>query len=118
MIRDNRTPRVEGEVEYWLCTGCHQWLPRDHFGSEERSSTGLKEECKGCDRARRRRRSLEAKCKALLNDALREGVVAKPEICSHCGASAKRLIAYHESFYRPLEVAWLCPSCHRGIGIK
>ncbi len=35
-----------------------------------------------------------------------------PEPCADCGLPAKYSQAHHEDYSRPLEVIWLCPSCH------
>jgi hypothetical protein len=43
--------------------------------------------------------------------AVATGVLIKPAICSNCGAS-KRLHGHHDDYSKPLEVVWLCVSCH------
>lgn len=63
-------------------------------------------------RSRRRTRSIASKCRDLLNDAVRVGVVIRATICSECGRKDLRIQAHHESFYRPLDVEWLCTECH------
>ena len=45
--------------------------------------------------------------------AIKAGVLAKPEACSSCGKKDCRIEAHHEDHTKPLEVAWLCVSCHR-----
>src|SRR3990172_2482495 len=62
-------------------------------------------------RSRRRSRSIEAKCRDLLNDAVRACAIIVPKLCSECGKRC-RPHAHHWSYYRPLEVEWLCQSCH------
>jgi hypothetical protein len=66
-------------------------------------------------RSKRRARSIKAKCRDLLNDAVRVGVVIKPNECSNCGSTDRRIEAHHESYYRPLEVVWLCYQCHSDL---
>jgi len=36
-------------------------------------------------------------------------------LCAHCGISPKKvkMHAHHEDYNKPLEIIWLCPSCHR-----
>ena len=63
-------------------------------------------------RARRRTRSIAQKCRDLLNDAVRVGVIIKPAKCSRCGRKDLRIEGHHESYYRPLDVIWLCSECH------
>lgn len=45
--------------------------------------------------------------------AIKAGVLTKPEACSSCGKKDCRIEAYHEDHTKPLEVDWLCVSCHR-----
>jgi transposase-like protein len=43
--------------------------------------------------------------------AARHGRVERPTVCSWCGAEA-RVEAHHVDYSLPLEVTWLCRSCH------
>jgi hypothetical protein len=47
----------------------------------------------------------------LLNDALSRGYLIKPKTCSKCGAGG-RIHGHHADYLKPLEVVWLCHSCH------
>ena len=44
--------------------------------------------------------------------ALRVGRLVRPDTCSACGKACTPQ-AHHEDYARPLDVAWLCPSCHK-----
>lgn len=44
--------------------------------------------------------------------AKRDGKIIKPEACSVCGLETKRLEAHHSDYSKPLDVQWLCISCH------
>lgn len=65
----------------------------------------------------RKRNSLPERIKAItkrtavLNNALRDGRINKPSVCSDCGKQGK-LHAHHEDYSKPLIVNWLCVSCH------
>lgn len=47
-----------------------------------------------------------------VNKALRTGDLVRPDVCNRCGQEA-RLDAHHEDYSRPLDVEWLCRTCHR-----
>lgn len=44
--------------------------------------------------------------------AIRRGQIVRPAQCERCGA-AGRIEAAHRDYGRPLDVDWLCVSCHR-----
>lgn len=44
--------------------------------------------------------------------AVKTGKLIKPKKCSKCGIEV-RLSAHHEDYSKPLEVLWLCSSCHK-----
>lgn len=43
--------------------------------------------------------------------ALYSGKIKRPSTCEHCPES-ENLHAHHPDYNKPLEVIWLCPSCH------
>jgi hypothetical protein len=44
--------------------------------------------------------------------ALRTGKLRRPDVCSECSKGCKPDAA-HRDYSKPLEVRWLCRSCHR-----
>ena len=46
-----------------------------------------------------------------LGNAIRDGRVIRAEACWHCG-STERIEGHHVDYSRPLDVVWLCRSCH------
>jgi len=46
-----------------------------------------------------------------LNNAVKRGDVAKPLVCELCSKKL-RLSGHHDDYSRPLDVVWLCHSCH------
>jgi ribosomal protein S27AE len=44
--------------------------------------------------------------------AVREGRIPRPDQCEGCGRVV-RLHGHHDDYTKPLQVRWLCGSCHR-----
>lgn len=51
------------------------------------------------------------KARNAVNNAIRDGRITRGTECYFC-ASTGRLHAHHEDYDHPLDVVWLCPSCH------
>lgn len=47
-----------------------------------------------------------------VQNAIRRGYITKPEACEECGRTGTRLNGHHDDYGRPLDVRWLCGSCH------
>lgn len=50
--------------------------------------------------------------------ALRNGVLQRPDICQICDQSGKKIDGHHHDYEKPLEVIWICKSCHAYIHAK
>ena len=59
--------------------------------------------------ARKNKHKRNAQSKA--RRAVLSGLLVKPNKCSKCGNKAK-IEAHHEDYNKPLDVIWLCNSCH------
>lgn len=42
-----------------------------------------------------------------------KGLMEKADICEKCGAE-NNIHAHHDDYSKPLEIRWLCGTCHRG----
>ena len=47
----------------------------------------------------------------MVNRAIKNGVLIKPSVCENCGKECSPE-GHHEDYSMPLEVVWLCKSCH------
>ena len=52
------------------------------------------------------------KARTMFGNAVRAGKVVRAETCVWCGLEGKTE-GHHEDYSKPLDVAWLCPPCHR-----
>lgn len=52
------------------------------------------------------------KARNFVNNALRAGFLIKPQHCEECLLD-KKLHGHHCDYNKPLDVMWLCTSCHR-----
>ena len=59
----------------------------------------------------------ELKAKYLVNQAIKKGKIIKPKLCFICNLE-KRLCGHHQNYNKPLEVIWMCFSCHKLEHIK
>jgi hypothetical protein len=119
------------------CTCCRLVLPRVAFNACSGKPDGLQAYCRRCQsihsygdrrspRVQQRRRELwrrprphedrtqrlaRERAHRLVAAAVDSRELARPPECEQCGDSAATQ-AHHEDYGRPLEVVWLCPSCH------
>jgi hypothetical protein len=55
------------------------------------------------------------KAQHALNHAIKDGRIIRPGICERCGNSSQVIEGHHFDYEKPLEVLWLCHSCHQEI---
>lgn len=62
-------------------------------------------------RSLRNRHPEKVAARQAVRNAIRDGILAKPEGCSKCG-EVGYVEAHHPDYSKPLEVKWLCLICH------
>lgn len=59
------------------------------------------------------------KAREILKQAIRSGIVTKPNYCSLCGdiysEDKTQIHGHHEDYKQPLVVVWCCRKCHRKL---
>jgi hypothetical protein len=69
----------------------------------------------GDSRQHRERHPKKARARRAVEYAVRIGKIIKPEICEDCGeivSDLRKLHGHHADYSKPLDVEWLCRSCH------
>jgi transposase-like protein len=49
----------------------------------------------------------------IVGNKIRSGEIIRASSCEQCGASSQTTHGHHDDYAKPLDVRWLCPSCHR-----
>lgn len=114
------------------CSGCKQHKVASDFHRNSTTDDGLQPWCIECKRQIQReyrktpngrtaqsvamdrwRQSNPEKVVAhrILNKAIRDGSVLRPERCTEC-ASDLKVEGHHTDYSCPLDVVWLCRECH------
>lgn len=97
-----RGPREENAT---ACPGCAALDPVRRKRCKERDELRR-------NLAMRSTAALRAAGHAAVGKAVRAGTIVRPECCSSCG-EARPVVAHHEDYDKPLDIVWLCRSCHR-----
>ena len=65
-------------------------------------------------------RAYKEKISKKLQEAVRMGIVVKPDTCEMCHQQLpkNKIHGHHEDYSKPLEVKWVCSSCHARITNK
>ena len=61
----------------------------------------------------------QQRARRALKDAVRRGVIIKPDRCENCRTMQQpnRLHGHHDDYARPLNVHWLCSFCHSALHV-
>lgn len=72
------------------------------------------EKAKEWNRKYRALKKYEAKARWILNNAVRDKLIVRPERCQICNREEK-VEGHHSDYDNPLQVVWVCQECHRNI---
>jgi hypothetical protein len=54
------------------------------------------------------------KAMEIVTNARKKGIITKPLVCELCNRNTK-LVAHHFDYSKPLDITWVCASCHKRI---
>lgn len=122
-IEGSRVLFREGQVILRRCAKCKELKPLEDFYDNPKMNGGKNSYCKTCANIRTRQwfkanscpglRCLQKKAQDAIRWAIHTGKIIKPSFCSQCLMPNGALDAHHDDYSKPLEVRWLCKSCHQ-----
>jgi len=83
----------------------------ERLAAERKRHRSPEDIARRAERRERERGSPKVRARRLLETAIRNGTIIKPNACEHCGAMG-RLHGHHPDYDKPLDVRWLCALCH------
>ena len=96
------------------CESCGQKFGPVSYLAQRFCSYACKVEAQSTGQRSRRITITKARnAQSLLAYHVQAGKITKPDSCRRCGKSDCRIEASHDDYDKPLEVEWLCMSCHR-----
>lgn len=133
MKKEKRSPRQRP-----ICKECHNASYRAYAASnrakvrKQKIQSNAKHRLELRARARDKASTPEAKAKKaeqrhkyyfanknkyrawrLVGEAVESGRLIRPTHCERCGSTGCAIEGSHDDYSRPLDVEWLCTSCHR-----
>lgn len=107
------------------CTVCGEIKSLDEFYRTKDAFSGRHSYCKECEKKGRRgskkrlefarldqiKNRIKYQARREVKMALTVGKLCRPNNCEKC-QSGLRLNAHHDDYSKPLDVRWLCTSCH------
>lgn len=93
-------------VQYYYCVKCNTDRVRRYRSTDKGRQNINRAVAKSV-----RKHSGKQKARMILNCLVRKGLIIKPEGCFKCMKPLK-LEAHHCDYSKPLDVVWMCRSCH------
>ena len=54
----------------------------------------------------------KTKAHSMVASAVKRGLIKRPKKCQQCETTSANLHAHHSDYSKPMDVLWLCASCH------
>ena len=92
-------------------------LREDHYGIAKKWTEENRGKVNASIRRYKQKNIQKTKASSILSNEIAFGRIAKPRRCSLC-SKIKPLDGHHHDYDKPLDVTWLCRSCHKAIHSK
>ena len=108
-VQKNRKANIEYYQEYerGRANLRHRVKARKDYA---KTDNGKEARFRGTKKYRKKNPSIH-KAHNLVNNGIRDGVLIKPNNCESCNGDS-RIHGHHCDYNKPLDVMWLCESCH------
>ena len=102
------------------CSKCGETKPITEFNIRPDRPRGYRSECKKCQYKSQHKNRPPERYKPYnrFHYAKKRGRLVSPQACEGCGKTGLLLQGHHPDYSKPLEVEWLCASCHNRISKK
>ena len=100
--------RKPSGIQYYMCRTCVNNKQKKYYSTPVGKEKQLEINKRTIMKFPEKRKARE-----VLARAIKAGKVDKPEICEDCSSKVNRIEGHHSDYAKPLEVKWLCTSCHR-----
>jgi hypothetical protein len=58
---------------------------------------------------------VKRQARMMVFDAVQSGELVRPDVCEACDCKHENMQAHHTDYGQPLNVMWVCPTCHARI---
>lgn len=109
-VRENRLLKIEYYTEYEKKRAMlpHRVEARADYAKTEAGKVSIKRSSVRW----RKNNPVKRLANNAVNNAIRGGLLHKPNSCECCGNSSNIIHGHHDDYAYPLNVRWLCPACH------
>jgi len=73
---------------------------------------------KNWEEKNKERKKISCRASSKVQKAVKKGILIKPKECQMCKKTNCRIEASHSDYSKPLDVLWVCVSCHRKLDYK
>lgn len=108
--KDTKSPLMKGGSSHgkkvYICRRCNTRILKKYRSSERGKAVARANTYKSIKKYPQKQAA-----RVSVRRCVKEGKLTKPISCSSCGRKGS-VDAHHEDYTKPLDVVWLCKSCH------